>query len=76
MTVQSDPNFKGKLTFCLENGMRNLVNFNSSSGKSDNLHFCQKYVMFELKNFRRVVSGKITYDFKSDIRNLVNFYSS
>ena len=26
-------------TFCLRNYMRNLVNFNASSGKSENLHF-------------------------------------
>ena len=34
-----DPNFKEKLTFCLRNYMRNLVNFNPSSKKSKNLHF-------------------------------------
>ena len=33
------PNFEEKLTFCLENDMRNLVNFNASSGKSENVHF-------------------------------------
>ena len=39
MTVESDANFEEKLTFCLKNGMRNLMNFNLSSGKSENLHF-------------------------------------
>ena len=39
MTLKSDSNFKEKLTFCLKNDMRNLVNFNASSGKSENLHF-------------------------------------
>ena len=39
MTLKSDPNFKEKLIFCLKNDMRNLVNFNSSSGISKNLHF-------------------------------------
>ena len=39
MTLKSDPNFEEKRTFCLKNDMRNLVNFNSSSGKSENLHF-------------------------------------
>ena len=39
MTLKSDAKFKEKLTFCLKNGMSNLVNFNSSSGKSENLHF-------------------------------------
>ena len=39
MTLKSDPNFEEKLTFCLKNGIKNLVNINSSSGKSENLHF-------------------------------------
>ena len=39
MTLKKDPNFEEKLTFCLKNDMRNLVNFNASSGKSANLNF-------------------------------------
>ena len=39
MTLKKVPNFEEKLTFCLENDMRNLVNFHLSSGKSENLHF-------------------------------------
>ena len=39
VTLKSDPNFEEKLTFCLKNDMRNLVNFNASSGKSENLRF-------------------------------------
>ena len=39
ITLKCDPNFEEKLTFCLENDMRNLVNFNMSSGKSENLYF-------------------------------------
>ena len=39
MTLMSDPNFEEKLTFCLKNDMKNLVNFNASSGKSENLNF-------------------------------------
>ena len=39
MTLKSDPNFKEKVTFCLKNDMKNLVNFNASNGKSENLHF-------------------------------------
>ena len=30
---------KKKLTFGSKNDMKNLVNFNASSGKSENLHF-------------------------------------
>ena len=38
MTLKSDPNFEEKLTFCLKNDIRNLMNFNSRSGKSENLY--------------------------------------
>ena len=33
------PKFEEKLTLGSKNDMRNLVNFNASSGKSGNLHF-------------------------------------
>ena len=39
MTLKKDPNFEEKLTFYLKNDTRNLVNFNLSSGKSENVHF-------------------------------------
>ena len=39
MTLKSDPNFEEKLTFCLKNDTKNLMNFNLSSGKSENLYF-------------------------------------
>ena len=38
MTLKSHPNFEEKLTFSLKNDMRNLVNFNASWSKSENLH--------------------------------------
>ena len=44
MTLNSDPKFKEKLTFCLKNDVRNLMNFNLRSEKSENLLLCQKYV--------------------------------
>ena len=57
MTLKKDTNFEEKLIFCLKNDMRNLVNFNLSSGKSESLgYFCRKYAMFELKKYKRVVS--------------------
>ena len=31
--------FEEKLTLCSKNDMKNLVNFNVSSGKSESLHF-------------------------------------
>ena len=39
LTLKSDTNFEGKLTLASKNDMRNLANFNASSGKSENLHF-------------------------------------
>ena len=57
MTLNNDPNFEEKLTFYLKNEMRNLVDFNESSGKYTLMgYFCRKYVMFELKKYSGVVS--------------------
>ena len=43
MTLKSDANFKEKMALGLVNlltpDLRNLVNFNASSGKSENFHF-------------------------------------
>ena len=38
MILEKDPNFV-KNSFCLKNDMRNLMSFNWSSEKSENLHF-------------------------------------
>ena len=39
MALKSYQNFEVKLIFCLKNDMNNLISFNASSGKSENLHF-------------------------------------
>ena len=39
MTLKCDAKFKGKLTLGLKNDIRNLINFQASSWKSENLHF-------------------------------------
>ena len=39
MTLKSDAKLQEKLTFGSKNDMRTLLNFDASSGKSDNLHF-------------------------------------
>ena len=39
MTLKNDAKFEEKLTLGSKNDMRNLVDFNASSGKSENLHF-------------------------------------
>ena len=38
MTLKRDSNSEKKLIFYLKNEMRNLMNFNLSSEKSENLH--------------------------------------
>ena len=39
MTLKSDPNLEEKLTFRLKNNLKDFGEFNTSSGKSENLHF-------------------------------------
>ena len=39
MTLKNDVKFEEKLTLGSKNDMRNLVNFNASSGKPENFHF-------------------------------------
>ena len=46
MTLNSNAKFEEKLTLGSKNDMKNLVKFNASSGKSENLHF---NVIFLLK---------------------------
>ena len=45
MTLKSDAKFEEKLTLGSKNDMRNLVNFNASSGKSENLHFDVQFLL-------------------------------
>ena len=62
MTLKSDAKLKAKPTLGSKNGMLNFVNFNVSSGKSENLQFdvllLPKHVKFWLKKY----SGIISYD--------------
>ena len=39
MTLKSAVKFKENLALGFKNSMMNVVNFNASSGKSENLHF-------------------------------------
>ena len=39
MTLKSDAKFEEKLTLVSKNDIRNLVSFNASGGKSENLNF-------------------------------------
>ena len=59
MTLQSDAKFEEKLTFGLENNVKNLANFHQrtkASRKIGNLmgFFCPKLKIFELKIYRGV----------------------
>ena len=61
MTVEIDANFEEKLALGFKNDMTNLLNFNASSGKSENLHFdvlvlSIAYIKFQLKKRRRVIT--------------------
>ena len=59
MTVENDARLEEKLALGFKNDMTNLVNFNASSGKSENLHFdvlllSKAYIKFQLKKCIRV----------------------
>ena len=61
MTLKSDAKFEETLTFGSKNDISNLVNFNASSGKSDNLHFdvllfSEVYYVWSKKVHRSYVS--------------------
>ena len=49
-TEGNDAKFEEKLILGSKNDVRNLENFNASSGKSENLHlmrhFCREYILF------------------------------
>ena len=87
MTLKSDAKFEEKLTLGSKNDIRNLVNFNASRGKSENLHFvvllllevyclsqknAQELCIITLKNYAKF-EGELTCTLKNDMRNLVNF---
>ena len=90
MTVESDAKFEEKLAFGFKNGMTNLVNFNASRGKSENLHFdvvlSIAYITFQLKSTEQLslmtlksdpnFEEKLIFCLKNDMRNLMNFNSS
>ena len=59
---KSNTNFEEKLTFCLKDGIRNLMNFNAAVEIMKNCtsmgYFCQKYAIFELKNTQELCCKK------------------
>ena len=56
MTLNSDLQIKDKLTFCLKNDVRNFVNFNLNSEKSENFHFDG---MFFVKSMQRCCEKRL-----------------
>ena len=87
MTLKSDANLKGRLTDGLKNRRRNLVNFDPSSWKSENLHFdrtllckackigekTQKSCFMALKSDAKFEETLILSS-KYNMRNLLNFH--
>ena len=88
MTLKSDAKFEEKLILGSKNDMRNLVSFNASSGKSENLHFDVLLLSIAYKVSAKNVQKnylswhwkkdpnfkeKLTFCLKNDMRNLVNF---
>ena len=61
-------------------GMGNLINFNSSNEKSENLHFDGTFLSKVCNVWAEIIKTscvvKMTYGFKNDVRNLVNFHTS
>ena len=91
MTLKSDAKFEEKLTLGSKNDMRNLVNFNVSSSRSEILHF--DVLLFSLaykvsakkvqKNYLswhwkkiQTLKKELTLCLKKEMRNLVNFKPS
>ena len=88
MTLKSDVKFEEKLTLSSKNDMKNLVNFNATSSKSQNLHFgvlllskvyyvwakkrTEELCFITLKNDAKS-EEEPTYALKNDVRNLANF---
>ena len=65
MALKSDAKFEEKLTLGSKNDIRNLLNFNVSSGKSEKLHFdvllltiAYKVSAKKVKKYRRIISHK------------------
>ena len=80
MTLEKHANFEEKLFFCLKNDMRNFVNLNVGSGKSENLRFdgllLQKVCDVWAKKYRGFKLRKMTFGFENDISHFVNFHTS
>ena len=83
--------FEEKIALSSKNDLRNLVNFNASSGKSENFHFDVLHLSIEYKvsakktqkNYlswhwkrSKIWKKKLTFCLKNDMKSLVNFNPS
>ena len=63
MTLNSDAKFEEQLALGFKKDMKNLVNFNASSGKSEHLHFHVPVLSIaykvSAKKYRRIISHDI-----------------
>ena len=68
MTLKSDEKFKEKLTCSFEHDIRNLLNFHSTTQKSQNFtstgSFCPKYKGLRLKNTKELYFMSVNSDAK------------
>ena len=91
MKLKSDAKFEKKVTLGSKNDMRNLVNFDASSGKSENWHFdvlllskiyyvlskksTEELCVITLKN-KAKFEKELICTLKNNMRNWVNFNST
>ena len=88
MTLESAAKFEENYLLVLKNDMMNLVNFNESSGKSENLHFDALLLSIAYKDSAKKgaeelslmtlksdpnFEEKLTFCLKHDMRTLMNF---
>ena len=69
MTLKSDAKFEEKLTLSSKNEMRNLVNFHTSSGKSEKSYFD----VLLLSKVYKVSDKNVEKIFSNDTKKRSNF---
>ena len=75
MKLKSYTKFEEKLILGSKNDVKNLVNFNASNGKSENLHFdvLLLSIVYKVSVKNPNLEEKLIFCLKNDMRNLVNF---
>ena len=66
MTLKSNAKFEEKLSLSFKNDMMNLVHFNGSSGKSEDLHFDVLFLSIAYKVFaKKVQKNHLSWNWKA-----------